>query len=168
MSADELTSRFKSAIVPITTHGGPLRENLHGLHRAIRTFSTRLSFCISSGGVCNTISGSGTISVKSVADALFCIISRVGIPKEIPTDQDTAFKSRTLSEFYELLSIKSICTSVYHPQTDGLVVRFSRTLKFIEREDAKIGINGSSPCCPQYGRFHKPPQGFPHSNLWGA
>ncbi len=62
-----------------------------------------------------------TISAKSVADALFRIISRVGIPKEILTDQGTAFKSRTLSELYELLGIKSICTSVYHPQTDGLV-----------------------------------------------
>ncbi len=62
-----------------------------------------------------------TISAKSVADALFRVISRVGIPKEILTDQGTAFMSRTLSELYELLGIKSIRTSVYHPQTDGLV-----------------------------------------------
>ncbi len=31
------------------------------------------------------------ISTKSVAEALFCIISRVGIPKKILTDQGTAF-----------------------------------------------------------------------------
>ncbi len=41
-----------------------------------------------------------TISAKSVAEALFRVISRVGIPKEILTDQGTAFMSRTLSELY--------------------------------------------------------------------
>ncbi len=46
-----------------------------------------------------------------------------------------------LYELYELLGIKSIRTSVYHPQTDGLVERFNRTLKNMVRkfvkEDAK-------------------------------
>ncbi len=82
-----------------------------------------------------------SISAKSMAEALFRIISRVGIPKEILTDQGTAFMSRTLKELYELLGIKSIRTSVYHPQTDGLVERFNHTLKSMVRkfvkEDAK-------------------------------
>ncbi len=81
------------------------------------------------------------ISAKSVAEALFSMISRVGIPKEILTDQGTAFMSRTIRELYELLGIKSVRTSVYHPQTDGLVERFNRTLKTMIRkfvhEDAK-------------------------------
>ncbi len=82
-----------------------------------------------------------SISAKSVAEALFRLISRVGIPKEILTDQGTAFMSRTIKELYELLGIKSVRTSVYHPQTDGLVERFNRTLKTMVRkfvkEDAK-------------------------------
>ena len=49
--------------------------------------------------------------------------------------------SRTLRELYGLLGIKSVRTSVYHPQTDGLVERFNRTLKSMIRkfvqEDAK-------------------------------
>ena len=61
----------------------------------------------------------------------FQIISHVGIPKEILTDQGTSFMSRTLRKLYELLGIQSIRTSVYHPQTDGLVERFNRTLKSI-------------------------------------
>ncbi|XP_056605021.1 uncharacterized protein LOC130421252 [Triplophysa dalaica] len=81
------------------------------------------------------------ISATSVADTLFRLISRVGIPKEILTDQGTAFMSRTLRELYGLLGIKTIRTSVYHPQTDGLVERFNRTLKSMIRkfvhEDAK-------------------------------
>ncbi len=48
---------------------------------------------------------------------------------------------RTLSELYELLGIKSIRTSVYHPQMDDLLERFNRTLKSMVRkfvkEDAK-------------------------------
>ncbi len=78
-----------------------------------------------------------TISAKSVAKALFRIISRVGIPKEILTDQGTAFMSRTLSKLYELLGIKSILTNVYHPQMDGLVERFNRTLKSMVRKFVK-------------------------------
>ncbi|KAM9717937.1 uncharacterized protein ACNS7B_021418 isoform 1-T1 [Menidia menidia] len=75
-----------------------------------------------------------TISAKSVAQALFQVISRVGIPKEILTDQGTQFMSRTLRELYGLLDIKSIRTSVYHPQTDGLVERLNKTLKSMIRK----------------------------------
>ncbi|XP_051982168.1 zinc finger protein 638-like isoform X1 [Xyrauchen texanus] len=71
------------------------------------------------------------ISVRSVAEALLKIISRVGIPKEILTDQGTTFMSRTLRELYKLLGIKSIQTSVCHPQMDGLVEQFHQTLKSV-------------------------------------
>ncbi len=67
-----------------------------------------------------------TISAKSVGDALFRIISRVGIPKEIWPGHGVyvTYAKRTVW----ILGIKSIRTSVYHPQTDGLVERFNRTL----------------------------------------
>uniref|UniRef100_A0A8C1ZTE6 Gypsy retrotransposon integrase-like protein 1 n=1 Tax=Cyprinus carpio TaxID=7962 RepID=A0A8C1ZTE6_CYPCA len=112
---------------------GPLEPSARG-HRfalVIVDYATRYPEAVA---LCN-------ISAKSVADALFCLISRVGIPKEILTDQGTAFMSRTLRELYELLGIKAVRTSVYHPQTDGLVKRFNRTLKTMIRkfvqEDAK-------------------------------
>ncbi|XP_061833118.2 uncharacterized protein [Nerophis lumbriciformis] len=75
-----------------------------------------------------------SISAKSVAQALFQVMSRVGIPKEILTDQDTSFMSHTIKELCGLLGIKSIRTSVYHPQTDGLVERLNRTLKSVIRK----------------------------------
>ena len=42
--------------------------------------------------------------------------------------------SRTLRKLYELLGVHSIRTSVYHPQTDGLVERFNKTLKNMVRK----------------------------------
>lgn len=45
---------------------------------------------------------------------------------EFPTDQGTSFTSRTLCRPYDMLGI---LTSVYSPQTDGLVERFNQTLK---------------------------------------
>lgn len=46
------------------------------------------------------------ISEKSLAQALFQVISRIGIPKEILTDKGTLFMSRMLKELYGLLDIK--------------------------------------------------------------
>ena len=34
-----------------------------------------------------------------------------------------------LKELYKMLGVKSIRTTPYHPQTDGLVERFNQTLK---------------------------------------
>ncbi len=37
--------------------------------------------------------------------------------------------SHTLQQVYQLLGIKRVRTTPYHPQTDGLVERFNQTLK---------------------------------------
>ncbi len=85
------------------------------------------------------------ISAKSVAVALFCMISRVGILKEILTDQGTAFMSQTIRKLYELLGIKSVHNSIYHPQTDGLVERFNRTLKTMIRKFVHVDAKNWEP-----------------------
>ncbi|KAI3377106.1 hypothetical protein L3Q82_000303 [Scortum barcoo] len=69
------------------------------------------------------------ITAKQIAYALLQLFSRVGIPSEILTDQGTNFLSDILRQVYRLLGIKSIRTTPYHPQTDGLVERYNRTLK---------------------------------------
>lgn len=45
--------------------------------------------------------------------------------------------SRTVKELYELLGIKSIWTSVYHPQTDRLVEPLNKIMiwKFINEDE---------------------------------
>ena len=57
------------------------------------------------------------------------LFSRMGVLKEILTDQGTKFTSQLLDKLYQLLGVKAIRTSPYHPQTDGLVERFDGTLK---------------------------------------
>ena len=68
-----------------------------------------------------------------MAEELVKLFSRVGIPKEILTDQGTNFTSHLLAELYRLLNIHSIRTTPYHPQTDGLVEWFNGTLKAMLR-----------------------------------
>nr|XP_061838109.1 protein NYNRIN-like [Nerophis lumbriciformis] len=70
-----------------------------------------------------------TASAKAIAHELFMMFSRVGIADEILTDQGKCFMSQVLTMLYKWLKVKRIRTSVYHPQTDGLVERFNYTLK---------------------------------------
>ena len=68
-------------------------------------------------------------TAKAVARELMLLFSRVGIAKEVLTDQGSCFMSRVMKELLSFLQVKQLRTSVYHPQTDGLVERFNRTLK---------------------------------------
>ena len=77
-----------------------------------------------------------TIDANTIAEELLVVFSRVGIPEEMLTDQDTNFTSQFLSEIYRLLQIRPIRTTPYHPQTDGLVERFNGTLKAMLRKVA--------------------------------
>ena len=53
------------------------------------------------------------------------VISRHGV---LLSDRGTAFLSKIMIDVYKLLGIKKANTTAYHPQTDGLVERFHRTL----------------------------------------
>ena len=75
-----------------------------------------------------------SIEAKKIANELVKLFSRVGIPKEILTDQGSNFTSKLLKEIYHMLSIRGITTTPYHPQTDGLVERFNGTLKSMIRK----------------------------------
>lgn len=65
---------------------------------------------------------------EQVATAMVKFFPQVGIPKEVFTDQDPNFMSRTLTQVNHLLEIKRVRTTPYHPQIDGLVERFNQTL----------------------------------------
>ncbi|KAL1254106.1 hypothetical protein QQF64_016335 [Cirrhinus molitorella] len=75
-----------------------------------------------------------SIKAKYVATCLMQLFSRVGFPSEILTDQGTNFMSTLLKQVYKLLGIKSLRTTPFHPQTDGLTERFNQTLKQMLRK----------------------------------
>ena len=77
-----------------------------------------------------------SIDTEHVAEALVTFFSRVGIAREILTDQGSNFVSQLMTEVYRLLQVHPIKTSPYHPQTDGLVERFNQTLKAMLRKTA--------------------------------
>jgi len=62
------------------------------------------------------------------------MFSRLGIPEEILTDQGTPFMSHIMKDLCTLMNITQLRTSVYNPQTDGLVERFNQTLKQMLRK----------------------------------
>lgn len=66
----------------------------------------------------------GTVAAKIVEE----FICRFGVPTEIHTDQGRQFESKLFAEMCSMLSIKKTRTTPYHPQSDGLVERFNRTL----------------------------------------
>ena len=51
-----------------------------------------------------------------------------GVPDSIHTDQGKNFEAKVIREICHLLGVTKTRTTPYHPQSDGLVERFNRTL----------------------------------------
>jgi transposase InsO family protein len=75
-----------------------------------------------------------SIEASVVAEALWQIWTRMGIPAEILTDRGTQFTSELMREMNRLLAIRGLTTTPYHAQTNGLVERFNGTLKLMLRK----------------------------------
>ena len=73
------------------------------------------------------------IEAITIADALFDIFSRIGVPQEILSDRGTQFTSGLFREVTKLLSMRQLFTTPYHPAGNGLVERFNGTLKTMLR-----------------------------------
>ena len=62
---------------------------------------------------------------ERLVNELFC---RFSPPEQLHSDQGRQFESELLTEVCKLLNIHKTRTTPYHPQCDGLVERFNRTL----------------------------------------
>ncbi|KAL0860008.1 hypothetical protein ABMA27_010323 [Loxostege sticticalis] len=70
------------------------------------------------------------IRAESISEAVYVHwISRFGCPARITTDQGRQFESHLFSNLTKRLGISKIRTTAYHPQANGMVERWHRTLK---------------------------------------
>ena len=69
------------------------------------------------------------------------IISRHGVPSQLLSDRGPSFLSCLVLEVCSVLGIQKLNTSAYHPQSDGLVERFNRTLTDMLAKTARPGID---------------------------
>nr|KAG5697202.1 hypothetical protein BaRGS_028938 [Batillaria attramentaria] len=75
-----------------------------------------------------------SIEAERVAEALWEMWTRLGVPREVLTDNGAQFASELMSEVNRLLCIRGLTTTPYHAQCNGLVERFNGTLKAMLRK----------------------------------
>ena len=59
---------------------------------------------------------------------IFNVLLRFGSPQRVLTDQGRNFLSNLVGEVCTLFEVKQLRTTAYHPQGDGLVERFNKTM----------------------------------------
>ena len=70
------------------------------------------------------------ITAETIADVfLTAWVSRFGVPLHIVTDRGRQFESELMSHLSSLIGFHRLRTTAYHPQSNGMVERFHRTLK---------------------------------------
>ena len=76
-------------------------------------------------------------TVKFIYEDIIC---RYGCPQKILSDRGTHFNNQLVNELMKRFEIKHLLSTPYHPQTNGLVERFNRSLceslaKLVEKTD---------------------------------
>ena len=74
-----------------------------------------------------------TQTAKEVAKHVFNLICRHSCPKRILTDQGKCFEAELFKELLSLLDIAKSRTIPYHPECNGNIERFNRTLESMIR-----------------------------------
>ena len=73
------------------------------------------------------------IRAKTIVEALIQFFTRYGLPREVQSDQGSNFTSTVFRDVMRELGVKQIMSSAYHPQSQGAIERFHRSLKEMVR-----------------------------------
>ncbi len=124
-------------------------------------------------------------SAQTTAQAIFNeYICKYGVPQSILSDQGTHFRNQLMDSMAKLIGYNHIFSTVYHPQSNGMVERFNATFvpqlaKLHNRESNNwdeyllpvvfaynTGIHSTTQCSPfqlQFGREPRLPTDKPSS-----
>ena len=64
-----------------------------------------------------------------MAQFLYSLICRHGVPKKVQSDQGRDFVNSVDSHIFKITGVKHIISLAYHPQMNGLIERFKETLQ---------------------------------------
>ena len=86
---------------------------------------------------------------RLVAEEVFPLF---GVPNALLSDRGANFLAHVMQDVCELLGIRKLNTTAYHPQCDGMVKRLNRTLKTMLRKHVtKFTVSGIDSCPGSYG-----------------
>jgi transposase InsO family protein len=63
---------------------------------------------------------------EALVTSFFCCFR---VPQELHSDQGCNFESRLIEEVLQCLRVNMLCTTPLHPQSDGMVERYIRTIQ---------------------------------------
>ena len=112
--------------------------------------------------------GSKTVAEKLVDE----VISRFGAPERINTDQGRNFEAHLFKEMYNLCNIEKTRTTLYHPQSDGMVEGMNRTIqdmlaKYVAEHQRDWDVHLPIVMMVYRSNVHSSTQYTPHYLLFG-
>ena len=82
-----------------------------------------------------------TVTAEDVAEGMFTVFSRTGIPLQLLTDQGPQFMSALNKAMCKKLNVANIRTTPYHPECNGIIERMHGTLCGMLTKANSLGLD---------------------------
>ena len=82
-----------------------------------------------------------TVTAEDVAEGMFAVFSRTGLPLQLLTDQGPQFMSAIVKSMCKQLKVDNIRTAPYHPECNGMIERMHGTLNSMLTKASSLGLD---------------------------